>query len=222
MTTPINTSLSTEMQYILECINSIEEKYYTEEVTRLRDGVLFLTGELRANESTYVTQLINKIESKFKEQSIHIDKHYQTDLPKQLIFSDDNYARKYNQSFDALFKLDEPEEAEFFKVPDIVIHSGPNDFNPENQIFLSEVKTTLNLTQKLFNIDLFKLNVYHEELYFQNSAFIIINSTIDDVKTKYSSYKASRYYQTPKNGLFIIVKPSFNDSVEILNYNEND
>lgn len=210
------------MQYILECINSIEEKYYTEEVTRLRDGVLFLTGELRANESTYVTQLINKIESKFKEQSIHIDKHYQTDLPKQLIFSDDNYARKYNQSFDALFKLDEPEEAEFFKVPDIVIHSGPNDFNPENQIFLSEVKTTLNLTQKLFNIDLFKLNVYHEELYFQNSAFIIINSTIDDVKTKYSSYKASRYYQTPKNGLFIIVKPSFNDSVEILNYNEND
>lgn len=215
MTTTSPTLLTTEMRYILECIDSIDEKYYTEEITRLRDGVLFSTGELRANESTYVTQLTNKIESKFKEQSIHIDKHYQTDQPKQLIFSDDNYARKYKRSFDALFKPGEPEEAEFFKVPDIVVHSGPNDFNPDNQIFLSEVKTTLKLTQKLFNIDLFKLNVYHEELNFQNSAFIITNSTIDDVKTKYSSYMASRYYKTRKDGIFIIVKPSFNDSVEI-------
>lgn len=215
MTTPEKTSLSTEMQYILECINSIEEKYYTEEVTRLRDGVLFSTGELRANESTYVTQLTNSIQNKFKEQSIHIEKHYQTDQPKQLIFTDDNYVRKYKRSFDALFKPGEPEEAEFFKVPDIVIHSGPNDFNPNNQIFLSEVKTTLNLTQKLFNIDLFKLNVYHEELNFQNSAFIITNSTVQNVKARYSSYRTSRYYQTRKEGIYIIVKPSFTESAEI-------
>jgi hypothetical protein len=215
MTTTIPTSLSTEMQYILECIDSIDEKYYIEEVTRLRDGVLFQTGELRANESTYVTQLINKIENKFKEQSIHIDKHYQTDQSKQLIFADDNYTKKYKRSFDALFEHGEPEEAEFFKVPDIVIHSGPNDFNPDNQIFLSEVKTTLKLTQKLFNIDLFKLNVYHEELSFQNSAFVIINTTVDNVKTKYSSYMRSKYYQTQKEGIFIIVKPFFHVRTEI-------
>ena len=208
--------MTTELKFIIECIDSIEQRYYTEEITRLKDGVLISTGELRANESTYVTQLINKIERKFIDHSIHTNKHYQTDQPKQLIFRDENYANKYKRSFDALFKSSEPESEEFFKIPDIVIHSGPNDFNPENQIFLSEVKTTLHLTQKLFNIDLFKLNVYHEELKFKNSAFIIVNSTIDSVKEKYNSYKRSNFFQTKRKEIYLIVKSSFDDESEII------
>ena len=134
---------------------------------------------------------------------------------KQLIFKNNFNIRKYEQDFYKLFKTKGPEEFAFNKVPDIVVHSGPDDTNPANQIFLSEVKTTLNLTQELFNIDLFKLNIYHEELKFQNSAFIIANSAIDTVKTKYSSYKASNYYQTDKGGIFIVVKPSFSIKAEI-------
>jgi hypothetical protein len=210
-----STLLMSEMQYILNCIDSVGEKYYTEEITTLCDGILLATGKYRANESTYVTQLIKKIEDKFKEQSIHVDKHYQTDSTKQLIFKNEFNIKKYEQDFYKLFKTKGPEEFAFNKVPDIVVHSGSDDTNPANQIFLSEVKTTLNLTQELFNIDLFKLNIYHEQLKFQNSAFIIANSAIDTVKTKYSSYKASNYYQTDKEGIFIVVKPSFSIKAEI-------
>lgn len=208
--------MTTELKYIIECIDSIDQKYYSEEIKRLKDGKLFSTGEFRANESTFVTQLINKIENKFIEHSIHIDKHYQTDQPKQLIFKDENYIRKYQHSFDALFNSNENESEEFFKVPDIVIHSGPKDINSENQIFLSEVKTTLRLTQKLFNIDLFKTNVYHEELLFKNSVFIIVNLTIDSIKEKYKSCQRSNFFQTKRKEIYLIVKPSYEDKSEII------
>lgn len=207
--------LSEEIQYILECIDSIDQKYYKEEITTFRDGALYPTGEFRANESTYVNQLIKKIEERFKENSIHSEKYYQTDEPKQLIFKEKNYIEKYGQSFDTLFKIGGPEEVEFRKVPDIVIHSGPNDITHNNQIFLSEVKTTLKLTQALFNIDLFKVNVYHEELCFKNSAFIIINSTVKNIKKMYLSYRDNNYYETKRAGMFLIIKPSYNDKTEI-------
>ena len=211
----VETTSAPEMNYIIECMYNIDKKYYVEEITRFDGGALVLTGEFRANESTYVTQLVNKIEQKFRKESIHIDKFYQTDQPKHLMLKSANYTNKYERSFKALFSYNGAEDEEFYKVPDIVIHSGPQDINEHNQIFLSEVKTTLNLTQRLFDIDLFKLNVYHEELSFQNSAFIIVNSTVESVKRKLNEYKNNRYYQTQKKGIYIIVKPSFDSSIEV-------
>lgn len=217
MKTATHASLKPEMQYIIDCINSIDEKYYKEDITKLQNGALVPTGRLRANESTYVTQLINKIEAVFKEHSIHVNGYYQTDAPKQLIFKEDNYRTKYKWSIDSLFQPVKTEDDEFSKIPDIVVHYGSNDINPENQIFLSEIKTTFQLTQNQFDIDLFKVNVYHEELNFKNSAFIIINSTVDNVKSKFDSYKTSNYFQTNKEGIYIVVKPSYNESIAIFN-----
>jgi hypothetical protein len=200
---------STELSLIVESLNEIEERYYKEKLTKLEDGRIIDTGETRTNESTFVTQLAAKVENKFRAHSIHIDKYYQTDAPKSLIFKNDNTIKKYENTFNELF--DSELEEEFYKVPDMVIHAGPEDKNPENQIFLSEVKTSEILTPKQFNVDLFKVNVYHEELNFKNSAFIIVNSTVERVSELLAQYsqKSKRRYKAFKPGLVIIVKPSF-------------
>jgi hypothetical protein len=201
-------NLSDELRLVVDSINEVDERYFVEEITRLQDGQIIKTGNFRTNERTFVTQLLHKIQEKFTEKRIHTDKYYQTDQPKHLIL---NGSSAYHNSFSRLFN---PSSRDFFKIPDIVIHSGPNNRMPENQVFVSEVKTSLTLTQKKFNIDLFKVNVYHDALDFQNSAFIIVNSKVSSIEEKLKSYIKDSFYQSKKSGLVIIIKP-FNEDVKV-------
>lgn len=216
MTTLQTSKLTQKLQLIVEALNNIDCKYFTEEITRLHAGVIVRTGQLRANESTFVTQLVSKIEGAFSAHSIHLDKYFQTDQPKQLIFRNDKTTAKYGFTFSKLFN---PSEDDFFKVPDIVIHAGPNDFDKQNQIFLSEVKTEVSLSQRKFDIDLFKVNVYHEQLKFQNSAFIIANNDVEFIKRRLTSYERSKYYLTGLPELYLIVRPSCNTKAVVISTN---
>jgi hypothetical protein len=210
-------NFSVELRLMVEALNEVDEIYYKEKLTKRIDGKIIDTGETRTNERAFVAQLLSKVENKYKEHSIHIDKFYQADAPKSLIYKNDLAYKKYNETFNELFELEFEEE--FYKVPDIVIHAGPEDDIPQNQIFLAEVKTTVKLAPKLFNVDLFKVNVYHEELNFRNSAFIIVNLSLETVAEFLAQYskKSARRYKSFKPGLVIVVKSSYKEPAAVFN-----
>ncbi|MBP7808636.1 MAG: hypothetical protein KA163_05050 [Bacteroidia bacterium] len=208
--------MTKELELIVNCLDNINPKYFSEEITFKKNDVIHKTGGLRSNESTFVSQLIAKIESVFTSNNMHIDKFYQTDQPKQLIFNSLKFNENYSRTFNALFNPSEEEHNEFYKVPDIVIHAGPNDDKEHNQIFLAEVKTSFALSQKLFDIDFFKVNLYHEELKWQNAAFIIINLDLQKIRTRLVAYKRNRYYQSRRPGIYILAKPSSDSPTEVI------
>jgi hypothetical protein len=208
---------SKELTLIEDCIKKVRKEYYSEPMTRAQDGGLVVLEKDRYNERAYTSQLLHLIQSTFESNNIHVDKLYQTDQPKQLIFSKQETAEKYDHTFSKLFFKD---EKEFFRVPDIVIHSGAEDFNEKNQIFLSEVKTTPTLSQLKFDIDLFKVNLYHEELKFQNSVFLIVNKSLVSVRRMLRAYTKRKYFLSKREGAYILVKPSYKAGLETINLNE--
>lgn len=207
--------LTTEMRYIIDCLDSISERCFTRPITYVKNGKLVITGNKSSIESIFVNDLKSRIHDKFKENSIHVDKEFTIEEPKLLIYSDTIRVNKYEHTFGAIFHTGKQVERAFDKIPDIIIHGGPDDFDHNNQIFLAEVKTTLKLTQNKFNVDLFKVNLYHEELFFKDSAFIIINTDITKVKDMFETYKQCGYYLTNRKGIYLIVKQSFHDKTQI-------
>jgi hypothetical protein len=205
--------MTPELEIVKQCVEDIESKYFSEEITVLDGHTIVGTGKFRENESTYVYQLLKRIEAKFKTELSHVTSDYQVNAPKQLIFKDERTVQTYSKTFNKLF---DPSKDDFFRIPDIVIHSGPHDYDPKNQILISEVKTDASLGQKAFDIDFFKLNVYHQELKFQNSFFIIVNRESNVIKKYLTKYRQNGFYISRKPGLAILVKSEHGESIKIL------
>ncbi len=74
--------------------------------------------------------------------------------------------------------------------PDFVIHTSHSNSgsNYEGQCLIMEAKTTSNLKQDDFNWDLFKLNLYVEKLDFDTAVYLIVNTTLSDVKKMIRNY----------------------------------
>lgn len=194
------------MQLVVQALDAVPEKYYSQPRAKLIDGKLTVTEGQSNNESTFSHKLVAAIEDYFIKDLFHNDKQFETEIPKQMIFKNVESIETYGPTFNALFNRELVANEEFYTRPDIVVHAGSNDFETYNQIFIGELKTTQNLTQNLFDIDFFKTNIYHQELKFSYSAFIIVNVSENEVRTRFREYCAGGFYMSGRKRLYIIVK----------------
>ena len=75
--------------------------------------------------------------------------------------------------------------------PDYAIHYSVKreNLSKETQKLVIEAKTTNKITQDLFSWDLYKLMAYVNELSFQTSVFLILNTDKNRVETLLAGYK---------------------------------
>ena len=86
--------------------------------------------------------------------------------------------------------------------PDFIIHTShlkSND-NYVGQYLRMEAKTTSELKKKDFYWDLFKLNLYVEKLDYDTAVYLIVNTTISQVKAMIDEYDEKKYWYTRKIG----------------------
>jgi hypothetical protein len=84
--------------------------------------------------------------------------------------------------------------------PDFVIHTSHERVNENynGQHLIMEAKTTSDLKNKDFYWDLFKLNLYVEKLDYDTAVYLIVNTTISEVKSKVERYRKNKYWYSPK------------------------
>lgn len=209
--------LSRTLQYSTTALESIPKKYYAQAKAKLIYGQHILQEGESNSESTFSHKLVANIEAAFEKARFHIDKLYETEISKQIIFRNEEKQRTFGPTFNRLWNITNinSDQEEFFAKPDIVIHAGQDDFQTQNQLFIAELKTTPNLTQNQFNIDLFKIAVYHDDLGFNYSAFFIINVPEKDVRAMYREYCANGYFLPNRPGMYIVVKNGYESPVKV-------
>ncbi len=207
--------LSKTMNYVVHSLDDVPEKYYSQSKAKLIHGKLALQSEKSNSESTFSHQLKPKIEKLFLKNSYHTDKKFETEISKSIIFRNEDKMNTYGPTFDKLYGKDGNGDQEFFAIPDIVIHAGNDDFKKKNQLFVAELKTNPVLTPSLFNIDLFKIAVYHDDLLFSYSAFIIVNVSVQKVREMFTAYQNSGYFLPRRRAMYIIVKPNYETPAKV-------
>lgn len=87
-----------------------------------------------------------------------------------------------------------------FYCPDFVIHTSHERMNENynGQYLIMEAKTTSDLKNKDFYWDLFKLNLYVEKLEYNTAVYLIVNTTVSEVKSKVERYHKNKYWYSPK------------------------
>ncbi len=209
------TLLSKTMNYVLQALNNVPEQYYTQPKAKLVHGKLIVSEDITNSESTFSHQLQPSIELLFTRNSFHIDKQFETEISKQIIFSNDEKLATYGPTFNQLYGKDDSEDQEFYAIPDIVIHAGNDDFQKKNQLFIAELKTNRNLSSGSFNIDLFKTALYHNDFLFSYSAFVIVNVPVTKVRKMFQSYVEQGYFLPTRKGMYIIVKSDFESAARV-------
>jgi hypothetical protein len=207
--------LSTTLRYIVEAIDCINKKYYAQKKAKLIYGKHVIQEGQTFSESTFSHKLAPAIEHIFERENWHIDKYFETEISKQIIFRNEEKKETYGPTFNQLWDDGPDDHEQFYAKPDIVIHAGAEDFQKKNQLFIAELKTNPKLTQSQFNIDLFKTAVYHDDLEFGYSAFIIINVSEDDVRDMYNAYCAKGYYLSGRKGMYIIIKNGYENPSKV-------
>lgn len=212
--------LSKTMNHVIKALNDVPEKFYSQPKAKLILGKLVVQENESNSESTFSHHLQPLIEELFVKNKYHIDKKFETEIPKSIIFRNEDKRDTYGPTFNELYGREDKEDQEFYAIPDIVIHAGNDDFEKKNQLFVGELKTNQSLTPALFNIDLFKTAVYHDDLLFSYSAFIIINVTVKKVREMFRAYLDRGYFLPRRRGMYIIIKPDFQSTAKVYIINE--
>ena len=99
--------------------------------------------------------------------------------------------------------------------PDFVVHeSHEKDYEIDGQKIIIEAKTTNHLIEMDFWWDLLKLNVYIDELKFENAIYIIVNANKNDVDNYVKSYYDKIKYKSGKiNKLWFFMQNWDNDKM---------
>ena len=84
--------------------------------------------------------------------------------------------------------------------PDFAIHTSHKKTNEnyKGQYLIMEAKTTSELKNKDFYWDLFKLNLYIDKLDYDTAVYLIVNTTISEIKSKVERYKKNKYWYSTK------------------------
>lgn len=84
--------------------------------------------------------------------------------------------------------------------PDFVIHTSHEKSNDNyvGQYLIMEAKTTSELKKKDFYWDLFKLNLYVEKLDYDTAVYLIVNTSVSEVRSMIEEYDDKKYWYTSK------------------------
>ena len=204
------------IKMLIESINEIDEQYFQQTRGVLVDNEILDLEEYNTSESTIVTQLYLKLFPRLRQSGLITNRRLDVNSTKRIIFDQYNVNQNYEHSYNKVFN--QKFYNEINRVPDLVLHQSSLDMAIENQILLCEVKCTENLNQNQFNRDLFKINLYHQELNFQNSCYIILNLEPQVIKDMYENYKTNNIFISNRKNKFFIIKPAYNRDVQIINF----
>ena len=115
-------------------------------------------------------------------------------------------------------------KAEYSNVmPDFLIHTSHNtSFTREEQLLIVEVKTTCDLKKEEFFWDFFKLNIYLDQLLYQNAIYIILNTSVDIVNDFLTEYVKKIKYTSKEacNRLWFFVQEDIKEEIQIFKFRE--
>ncbi len=200
-------------------VNSIPDFYYTmPTVSILNDNLDIDNEEIKYYERRFVAQLKSEYDKLIKEGSTGNYEEVNTDFEviKRYIYTDNP-----DKSIEATYKkLSNKNDNKTFQtittIPDFFIHKQQDNREEAFQKLAVEAKTTDQLNEDDFFLDLFKLNVYVEKYNFQNGVYLIANNNSNTVKQLAKSYLRQRFYLAPNNKdrIYLFIKPNYNSDIE--------
>ncbi len=210
----------TKAQNIINVLKAIDKRDYKTARVILKHDKLNSAGD---GYSTYENNFV----AKFNEQyGILISKgtlpehgtlQRQLQIPKKYIYSDQNDPEVefgYNK-LEKLYGHEVGKEFEFTTIPDFFIHKDEMDKEEHNQEMILEFKTELDLPEKRFAWDLFKLNLYIEKFNYQFGGFICLNNPKKKIEDYLLNYIKNRNYLTKKKDrVFIFIQEDSDSEIE--------
>jgi hypothetical protein len=206
---------------LTNAVNSIPEFYYTmPTVSILNDNLDIDNEEIKYYERRFVAQLKSEYDKLIKEGSTGNYEEVNTDFEviKRYIYTDNP-----DKSIEATYKkLSNKNDNKTFQtittIPDFFIHNQQDNREEAFQKLAVEAKTTDQLYEDDFFLDLFKLNVYVEKYNFQNGVYLIANNNSNTVRHLAKSYLRQRLYLAPhnKNRIYLFIKPNYNSDIETI------
>lgn len=106
-------------------------------------------------------------------------------------------------------------------MPDFLIHTSHNSsFTRDNQLLIVEVKTTNDLNKDEFFWDFFKLNVYLDQLLYQNAIYVIINTHPDVIDTFLKEYVKKIKYTSKEacDRLWFFIQADIKEEIQIYKF----
>ena len=173
--------------------------------------------------STYENNFVTKFNEKYaileglQEIPNRQDLQRQLQITKKYIYSEykdpkvERYYEKLRKKYGDLVE----NKIEFETIPDFFIHKDQYDRSPENQKLIIEFKTEINIPEKRFMWDFFKLNLYVEKYNYQTACFICINNSksyVEDLLTQYLEDK--HYLATQRGKIYILIQENFDSDIQ--------
>jgi hypothetical protein len=202
-------------------VNSIPEFYYTmPTVSVINDNLNIDNDESKYYERRFVAQLKSEYDKLINDGSTGNYKEVKTDFEviKRYIYTQ-NPDRSIIATYEKLSKKNINKTFQTITtIPDFFIHKQQDNREEVFQKLAVEAKTTSQLDEDDFFLDLFKLNVYVEKYKFQNGVYLIANNNSNTAIQLAKSYLQQRLYLAPhnKDRIYLFIKPTFNSDIEII------
>lgn len=196
---------------LIKAINKVPEHYYSMKNPKKIDGQLIdYSKSVVYPERNFCTNLYHHLMVELENGNINIGEDFFLDI-------------EIYKKFIGTYSTDEKFKDTYKKInianvgmrPDIVLHAKQKSRDEKDQLLIIECKIDPNLSEKNFNEDFFKLNIFLSELNFQNSVYIIINNKKNHIESLLKKYK-EKYWLSPKGEVDILIKEEFSSAMELL------
>lgn len=208
------------IQNIIIVLKKIDRRDY--EIPRI-NFVTDLIPNNGSNHSTYENNFVTKFNEKYAiledldEIPNRKDLQRQLQITKKYIYSEykDPKVERYYEKLKKKYNDFVEDKVEFETIPDFFIHKDQGDKSGQNQKLIIEFKTEVNIPEKRFMWDFFKLNLYVEKYNYQTACFICINNSKIYVEELLVQYLEGKHYlaRNLKN-IYILIQESFDSNVQ--------
>ena len=178
-------------------LKNVPSSYYVVQNPEERNGqITGYSKDLTQAELSFVARFYHEIMKKCESDPVikHYIEHYKMDneLYKKIIYS----YKADNQCYNNTRQKYVTEKAQGV-YPDFVFHKGQEFNEKEDQLLAVEFKAK-PIIKEDFEYDLFKVNLYIEELNFQHGAYVIVNNDNKLVNKLFKEYRKANYYNAQK------------------------
>jgi len=180
---------------LIKAINKIPKHYYELRNPKIKNGkIIDYSNEIVYPERNFCTNLYHHFMVELETEDLNIGEDF---------FLDEEIYKKFTGTYINDDDFKKTKDALNFPKrgmrPDLVLHATQESRDPEDQLLIIECKIDPNLSEKNFNEDFFKSNIFLSELNFQNSVYIIINNKRNHIESLLKKYK-EKYWLSPKGG----------------------
>jgi hypothetical protein len=201
------------IEIVKAALKNVPSNYYVVHNPEERNG--HITGyskDLTQAEQSFVARFYHEIMKIFESSPVIKDyiEHYKmdTELYKRIIYSYSSENQCYNKTRKKY--ITEKSKGVY---PDFVFHKGQEFNKKEDQLLSIEFKAK-PISEEDFEYDLFKVNLYIEELNFQHGAYVVVNNNNKRVQELFGKYRGSNFYNAQK--CKVICRQDFKSDILVL------